>query len=48
MLNTVCTYWELLQLNYKKLIKNIEDNVNKFNAVEKEDKGYGKRYEASF
>ena len=31
--------------NYKKLIKNIEDNVNKFNAVEKEDKGYGKRYE---
>ena len=31
--------------NADKLINNIKENVNKFNAVEKEDKGYGKRYE---
>lgn len=31
--------------NVDKLINNIKENVNKFNAVEKEDKGYGKRYE---
>lgn len=31
--------------NYQKLISNIKNNVNKFNAVEKSDNGYGKRYE---
>lgn len=31
--------------NANKLIKNIKENVNKFNAIEKEDKGFGKRYE---
>lgn len=31
--------------NYNKLIENIKNNINKFNAVEKPDKGYGKMYE---
>ncbi len=31
--------------NYTKLIQNIRNNINKFNAVEKDDQGYGKRYE---
>ena len=31
--------------NYKKLINNIKNNINKFNAVEKGDKGFGKQYE---
>lgn len=31
--------------NANKLIKNIKENVNKYNAIEKEDKGFGKRYE---
>lgn len=31
--------------NYQKLVHNIKNNVNKFNAVEKSDNGYGKRYE---
>ncbi len=31
--------------NYKKLINNIKSNINKFDAIEKEDKGHGKRYE---
>lgn len=31
--------------NYKKLINNIEKNISKYNAVEKGDNGYGKRYE---
>lgn len=31
--------------NVDKLINNIKENINKFNAIEKEDKGFGKRYE---
>lgn len=31
--------------NYQKLINNIQNNINKFNAVEKSDNGFGKRYE---
>lgn len=31
--------------NYKNLINNIKSNINKFNAIEKPDTGYGKRYE---
>lgn len=31
--------------NVDKLIKNIQNNVNKFNAIEKTDKGFGKQYE---
>lgn len=31
--------------NYDKLINNIKNNISKFNAVEKPDKGYGKVYE---
>lgn len=31
--------------NADKLIKNIQNNIHKFNAIEKEDKGFGKRYE---
>lgn len=31
--------------NYKKLINNIKNNINKFEAVEKGDKGFGKQYE---
>jgi len=31
--------------NYQKLIDNIQNNINKFNAVEKSDNGYGQRYE---
>lgn len=31
--------------NVDKLISNIKENINKFNAVEKPDKGYGKVYE---
>lgn len=31
--------------NYQKLIDNIQNNINKFNAVEKGDKGFGKQYE---
>ena len=31
--------------NVDKLIKNIQNNINNFNAIEKEDKGFGKRYE---
>lgn len=33
------------QDNYHKLINNIKDNVNKYNAVEKGNNGYGKQYE---
>lgn len=31
--------------NVDKLVKNIRNNINKFSAIEKEDKGFGKRYE---
>jgi len=31
--------------NYRLLVKNIRINVKKFNAVEKPDLGYGKRFE---
>lgn len=31
--------------NANKLIENIQKNINKFDAIEKEDKGHGKRYE---
>ncbi len=31
--------------NSDKLIKNIYNNIDKYNAIEKEDKGFGKRYE---
>lgn len=31
--------------NYEKLIENIRNNINQFNAIEKPDKGYGKVYE---
>lgn len=31
--------------NYEKLIENIRNNLDKFNAIEKPDKGYGKVYE---
>ena len=31
--------------NAEELIKNIRSNLNKYNAVEKDDKGFGKRYE---
>lgn len=31
--------------NYQKLIDNIQNNINKFNAIEKENNGFGKRYE---
>ena len=31
--------------NIDKLVKNIRNNINKFSAIEKEDKGFGKRYE---
>lgn len=31
--------------NAEGLIKNIRNNLNKYNAVEKDDKGFGKRYE---
>lgn len=31
--------------NYKKLIYNIENNINKFDAIEKPNIGYGERYE---
>ena len=33
------------QDNYKKLIDNIKRNINKFNAVEKGNDGYGQKYE---
>lgn len=31
--------------NVDKLIRNIQKNLNKFNAIEKSDKGFGKQYE---
>lgn len=31
--------------NYQKLIDNIKRNINKYNAIEKNDNGFGKRYE---
>lgn len=31
--------------NAEELIRNIRNNLNKYNAVEKDDKGFGKRYE---